>query len=435
MKAYSRIIKKAVSLLLTAVIVMGITLCPASYVVKADSEQDQLEAQLKNLSKEVEKVKEKISSTKNDIAKEKEYQQAINEQIDNTNQYIETLAKLIADYNEQISGLEAVIAEREIDIAATEELIAEEEQEIDENIAIYQKQLRAMYISGNESMASIVLGASDFFDMLMKLELVKRVAEYNNSFINHLVNVKEEYEDSKAALQSKIDALQLDINAIEVKKREVQSGIDEWNAKLADLADLMAESEATLAELKAKQASYESDKAALDKESSQLEKEIQEIIKKNERRAYMGTELSEGTFLWPVPGYYTITSGYGSRWGTMHYGIDISSSGIKGADITAANNGVVIFVYNKCTHNYGKKKSCGCGGGFGNYCMIDHGGGYVTLYGHAEKITVKEGQTVKTGDVIGRVGSTGYSTGWHCHFEVRVDGVRKNPQSFTLIPA
>ena len=94
---------------------------------------------------------------------------------------------------------------------------------------------------------------------------------------------------------------------------------------------------------------------------------------------------------------------------------------------------MVIFVYNGCTHDYGKSRSCGCGGGFGNYCIIDHGGGYATLYGHSKEIIVEEGDHVTTGDVIGYVGSTGYSTGAHLHFEVRVDGERLDPESFNLI--
>ena len=88
---------------------------------------------------------------------------------------------------------------------------------------------------------------------------------------------------------------------------------------------------------------------------------------------------------------------------------------------------------NTCTHNYGKQGSCGCGGGYGNYCIIDHGGGYSTVYAHATEIIVKEGQQVSTGDVIGYVGSTGESTGYHLHFEVRIDGERKNPESFNLL--
>ncbi|MBQ1538147.1 MAG: M23 family metallopeptidase [Ruminococcus sp.] len=124
-------------------------------------------------------------------------------------------------------------------------------------------------------------------------------------------------------------------------------------------------------------------------------------------------------FTWPVPGHYNITCGVGPRWGSYHNGIDIATGSIRGADIIASASGTVILVNNTCTHDYGKDYSCGCGWGYGNYCIIDHGNGYYTLYGHSEHICVYEGQVVKKGDKLGTVGSTGFSTGPHLHFEVR----------------
>ncbi len=161
-------------------------------------------------------------------------------------------------------------------------------------------------------------------------------------------------------------------------------------------------------------------------EAETLEKEIKAIIEASEKREFRG-DNPEGTFLWPVAGYKEISSEYGIRWGIMHPGIDIAGEDIKNADISAADAGVVMYAYNGCTHNYGKSTSCGCGNGFGNYCMIDHGGGYVTVYGHAAEIHVSEGQYVSAGDIIGTVGSTGYSTGDHLHFEVRIDGEAIDP--------
>ncbi|MGN1133594.1 MAG: M23 family metallopeptidase, partial [Oscillospiraceae bacterium] len=135
-------------------------------------------------------------------------------------------------------------------------------------------------------------------------------------------------------------------------------------------------------------------------------------------------------FIWPVPGFYNITYGVGWRWGAYHAGIDISSNGIRGANICAAAAGTVIVASNTCSHDYGKNSSCGCGGGYGNYCIIDHGNGYWTLYGHSEHINVSVGQYVSQGQVLGTVGSTGFSTGPHLHFEVRLNGVAQNPQNY-----
>jgi murein DD-endopeptidase MepM/ murein hydrolase activator NlpD len=143
--------------------------------------------------------------------------------------------------------------------------------------------------------------------------------------------------------------------------------------------------------------------------------------------------LTSGFFNWPVPNFYTITDYYGTRtWNSqgMHYGLDISGIDVVGADIVSAESGTVILVSNDCTHNYGKSYSCGCGGGFGNYVIVDHGNGYATLYGHCQSIDVTVGQKVSRGEVIAHVGSTGYSTGYHLHFEVRQNGERIDPLSF-----
>ena len=106
------------------------------------------------------------------------------------------------------------------------------------------------------------------------------------------------------------------------------------------------------------------------------------------------------------------------------------SYGIHGAAICAAAPGVVIRTENLCPHNYGKDGSCGCGGGYGRYCIIDHGNGLWTLYGHATNINVTVGQSVSTGQPLGTVGSTGWSTGSHLHFEVRINNIPVNPRLF-----
>ena len=134
-----------------------------------------------------------------------------------------------------------------------------------------------------------------------------------------------------------------------------------------------------------------------------------------------------------MPGYYGITSEFGPRWGSNHNGMDICSYGIMGANICAAAPGTVIRVENLCPHNYGKDYSCGCGGGYGRYCIVDHGNGLWTLYGHQTNVSCYVGQKVNTGDVLGQVGSTGWSTGAHLHFEVRLNNVAVNPRLFLNI--
>ncbi len=137
-----------------------------------------------------------------------------------------------------------------------------------------------------------------------------------------------------------------------------------------------------------------------------------------------------GSMTWPVPGHYVISSYYGSRWGTWHNGIDISDGATNGATIVAAASGTVTDVVTGCPHDYGKSSSCGCGGGYGNYVVISHGNGTSTYYAHCSSIYVSYGQSVSAGEAIGSVGSTGYSTGPHLHFEVLEGGSPVDPTNY-----
>lgn len=135
-------------------------------------------------------------------------------------------------------------------------------------------------------------------------------------------------------------------------------------------------------------------------------------------------------YVWPVPGHYTLSSQWNEDRDTYNHGaIDISDGSIMYAEIVAAESGTVVLSNDYCPHNYAKEGSCGCGGGYGIYCMIDHGDGKATLYAHMSSMTVSSGTYVQKGQVIGYVGTTGWSTGPHLHFETRLNGVKYNPMT------
>ena len=143
-----------------------------------------------------------------------------------------------------------------------------------------------------------------------------------------------------------------------------------------------------------------------------IKEPVNKIVKKGTKAAPASVSRGSGRLTWPTKG--RLTSRFGKRWGRLHKGIDLANS--KGTPIYAAESGKVIFT--------------GRQGGYGNLIQIDHGGGMVTYYAHLSKIAVSKGKSVSRGQLIGYMGSTGYSTGSHLHFEVRINGNPKNPLSY-----
>ncbi len=143
------------------------------------------------------------------------------------------------------------------------------------------------------------------------------------------------------------------------------------------------------------------------------------VVKGSKKESSKNTSYgsSTGSFMWPVPYTHSISSYYEWRWGRMHWGIDIAAGGIYGQDIVASDGGTVTFAGDD-------------GGGYGYYVIIDHGNGYSTCYAHCSSLAVSAGQYVSQGETIGYVGSTGYSTGPHLHFEVRKGSDKLNPLDF-----
>lgn len=153
--------------------------------------------------------------------------------------------------------------------------------------------------------------------------------------------------------------------------------------------------------------------------SAPVNKVIVRGAKKVNPNVSAGDGVATGKFIWPLPSCKMISSDFGGRWGTMHKGIDISGNGVYGKEIIAADGGTVVEV-----------NSSGYGGGYGLYVIIDHGGGYRTVYAHCSATLVSVGQKVSQGQLIALVGNTGNSYGAHLHFEIRVNGVPQDPKSY-----
>lgn len=345
-----------------------------------NSQYDELEKKQKEYQAEIAKAKS-----------EKDKQLAIKNQLSGQ---VETTRQQISILNQQIVLLTETIA-------AHEETIAEKQKSIDVNMAAYKERMRATYMAGNSSTLGMMLGAESISEFLTQAEITTRIAQRDNALIHQLEQDMEDVRVAMADLAADQASLETAKGAQASKQTELSGQISSVESQIQDIAAL--------------QKDYENDKAKIDAEMSQVQSEIDTIY---------ANYTSEGTYdggimTWPVPGYPNITSYYGWRFNNTNYhtGIDISGGNVYRKNIVAAADGVVITT----------KETFVPGKGYGRYLMIDHGGGISTLYGHTDELLVTTGQKVARGQAIARVGTTGWSTGPHLHFEVRVNGAHKNP--------
>mgnify|MGYP000693704293 CR=1 FL=1 len=455
--------------------------------------QDERQA---NEAKIAEKQK-KLDSLQSNMNENEQYQKTLKEKIALQQENLDIVSEELKRIGTSISETEDAIAQAEDDITVMEADIA---IGLDE----FKMRLRAMYVQGNDSLASALVGATDFYDLLSKYELMSRVANHDNDLVNTLKDKLETCNEKKAQLEKQQESLSKQQSDQQAKK-------DEFSAALMDLQDTYSETSDAQEQMEREKESLNADVSTLEKQNAELDAEEAEIKaaiakaaeeqKRKEEEARKQKEAAEAAaaaqrqqeaqqqqqqqqqnnsssnsnsnsnssgnsnsnsnssnnnsssdnnnsnttpstdnnnssggnssagFTWPCPGFYTISSGYESRWGTFHGALDIAG-GNDGAAAVASRGGTVVVAVSGCPHNYGKSSSCGCGGGYGNYVVIQHDGTYSTLYGHMASLTVSVGDTVSQGQTIGYVGSTGFSTGAHLHFEVRVNGSKVNPADY-----
>lgn len=359
-----------------------------------------------------------------------EYQAIIDEkqgEIEEQQAYVDALTANIATVNEEISVIRSKIDVYNRQIAEKAEAINELNLQAEENMNLLRQRLKAIYLAGDASTLEIVLGAKDFGDFVDKVQLVESLSEYDANLIDDI--------------EGQLDGINEEIESLNADKASLEDETTDLEEKQAELNGMLAENKELLANLYTEREELDSLLDSNEASQSEVEQQIQayyeELKRQEEAQKNQNTSSGDGStpivgsgdWVWPVPGFYTLSSNWAEDRGYSHGGIDIADSGIMGAAIVAAHSGTVIDVCNYCSHNWGKYGSCGCGGGYGNYVWIDHGDGKATIYAHMTNAVAYVGQSVSAGEVIGYVGSTGYSTGPHLHFEARYYGTRYNPMS------
>jgi murein DD-endopeptidase MepM/ murein hydrolase activator NlpD len=387
---------------------------------------DALESRRQELQAQSDKYQQILEKTKENIADQEEYVKALVSKVQVLDDKIELSHQSINELNGKIQDKQTAIDNAN--------------KSIENQMNTLRNRLRNIYMAGNTTDLEIIFGAKSFSDFLDKMELVEALSDYDNNLINSIKGDLENISKEKAELEKDMDSLEAEEASLESDQQELNKILEENKELLAGLYKTSdkATSEIQNGALESDDiekaiSNYYAEKARLEAERAEQER-LNNANNgnggSNSSTIHDDLDISPSGFVWPCPGYYYLTSEWNEDRGSYNHGaIDIADAGIMGADVVAAKEGVVIDSYNGCYHNWGKDGSCGCGGGYGNYVMIAHDGGKMTVYGHLSTTMVYTGQHVYQGQVIGFVGSTGHSTGAHLHFETRLNGVKYNPMT------
>ena len=373
------------------------------------SEIDDLKSQKAALSEQSASYEATINSLKNKKNAQVELKTALDSKLALTNQQIMNL-------EEQIKLHDALIERK------TQE-VDEAQKTADEQLEKYKKRVRAMEESGRYNYFEVLFGANSIGEFLSLIDDIgdimqsdKELEESYKQSVTDLKTVKAEYEEAQAELkQNKVECAQL--------KDQLQIDITQAASVITSLQSEINDNASVLSELDSQESALQSQIQSKVKQLNEQKKAEEEANRNNSNNGGNnngGSTVGTGNLVWPSYCTY-ITSRQGPRVHPItgeyknHGGTDIGAS--YGSAIYAADSGKVV------------SSSDGWNGGWGNYVMIDHGNGMQTLYAHMSSRAVSVGQTVKRGQTIGYVGSTGMSTGPHLHFEMYVNGARIDPQT------
>lgn len=369
---------------------------------------DENSKQISELEQQNSEYRQQLEETQNTLKEKQEYSKKLQEQILD-------LSKKIQDSNEKISTLNSEIKTKQAEIDKKLEAIQD-------RLDLLRKRLRAIQKTSDVSSLEIILGAKNFSDLIDKTELVKSLSSYDEKLIKKLQSEMDTISTEQKQLKSDKATVEKEKRSLEKNKEEINK-LSQKNTEIIEQLTKTAES--TEEAIKKNQEQQNTLIAALEKYNQEMAKKAQQAQQNGDSTIVVE---SDGSFVWPCPGHTYLTSTFEEWRGSSNHGaLDIADGSVYGAKVVACYDGTVFSTNSGCPHDYGKYSSCGCGGGYGNYVMIDHGNGKISIYGHLSGVTVNTGDRVVAGQLIGYVGSTGYSTGPHLHFEMQQDGVKYNP--------
>ena len=420
MKNMKKIIRFTVCTLLTAAMLMSFV--PSLAVSQA--EIDELQKKLDALEQQAQEQQAVIDDLTDQKARVITRKLALDNKIEINRQMIELIGEQVAIYDEIISEKEA-----ELNKALEKETKQTE---------LLRTRIRAMEENGNYSYTSFIFDSSSITELLSRIGDVNDIMHYDKTLEEEYMAAREDVESIKKSYEEARHEQELLQKELDTKQSELDAQVEAAYTMIADIettsedaqaerdaiAEAEAEAEENLQEAIRKRAAEEAARNAANNANSGGGTSGGGSTGGNTGGSTGGTSGGAATSLsdlqWPVPSCTLITSRFGYRVAptsgasTYHGGLDIGAG--MGASIVAAGAGDVIYA--------------GMNGGYGNCVMIDHGNGIVTVYAHMSSIGVSYGQYVTAGQYVGAVGSTGVSTGPHCHFEIRINGSQTDPAAY-----
>lgn len=466
--------------LLTAISVLTATVPMTGFSVTESS----LNQQIQKLDDQIKEKEQKLQEIRDQQGETKAYQEVLQGLVNDSMARIDNLAAQMDQQDAEIASLDDKISTLDAEIQAFSEEINQNEQrkqqledellqkekDIEESYDVFGQRVRAMYMTGNASLLTQLLNATDYADFLYRSQVVKSISDHDQQLIDDIRRQADEIQSTKDEIEQTVREINDKKKQSEDKRAEQEQArsdvqakrdesavlMDQYNAEQDELSARAEENRLLLAQLEGDESAALTNISDLKGDKSEAEQDLADLQKPVETPSEGGSTggsssggsgssggggsdsgssggssssgsetpappASSAKFIWPTPNYAGlkyITSYFGNRndpfTGELkgHGAIDISGAGIYRTPIVAAESGTVV-------------KAASGNTGYGNHVIIDHGvdssdgNRYYTLYGHCSSLAVSVGQTVSQGQVIGYVGSTGYSTGPHLHFEVR----------------
>lgn len=375
---------------------------------------DEIEASIKEKEQEISDANKKKKELQGSLTEVQKIKESLETERSNLQSYVAQLDQNLSDVEEKIAELKELITEKEAEILQTTKDLEEAEEKETEQYDALKERIKFLYEKGDTYYVELLFSSNGFSDFINRKDYIEKLSTYDMDLFNEYVKNRELVEVCKAELEAEEELLE-----------EAKAKVDEEQANLEELISTKeSEINRYTGDIQDKEkaiAEYEADIAMENDTIKALEAALAEERKRLlEENGKENIIYDGGMFKWPAPSYTRISSEYGWRMHPtlgvekFHNGVDMAAPG--GSPILAAYDGEVI--------------AAGYNSSMGNYIMINHGGGLITIYMHASALYVSQGTMVARGEKIAAVGTTGRSTGNHLHFGVRLNGEYVSPWNY-----